>query len=39
MDVVDCGTPVISMHAPTELVSKADLYETILAYKSFYKNI
>lgn len=39
MDVVDCGTPVISMHAPTELVSKADLYQTILAYKAFYKNI
>ena len=39
MDVVDCGTPVISMHAPTELVSKADIYETIRAYKAFYKNI
>ena len=39
MDVVDCGTPVISMHAPTELVSKADLYQTVLAYKAFYKNI
>lgn len=39
MDVVDCGTPVISMHAPTELVSKADLYSTVEAYKSFYQNI
>ena len=39
MDVVDCGTPVISMHAPTELVSKADLYETVRAYRAFYKNI
>ncbi|MDO5047602.1 MAG: aminopeptidase [Anaerococcus sp.] len=39
MQVVDCGTPVISMHAPIELVSKADLYETYRAYKSFYENI
>lgn len=39
MDVIDCGTPVISMHAPTELVSKADLYQTVKAYKAFYKNI
>ena len=39
MDVVDCGTPVISMHAPTELVSKADLYQTVRAYKAFYENI
>ena len=39
MDVIDCGTPVISMHAPTELVSKADLYQTVEAYKAFYKNI
>ena len=39
MDVVDCGTPVISMHAPTELISKADLYQTCVAYKAFYENI
>lgn len=39
MQVVDCGTPVISMHAPLELVSKADFYETYRAYKSFYENI
>ena len=39
MDVVDCGTPVISMHAPTELVSKADLYQAVRAYKAFYENI
>lgn len=39
MDVVDCGTPVISMHAPTELISKADLYSTCKAYKAFYVNI
>lgn len=39
MDVVDCGTPVLSMHAPIELISKADLYSTFTAYKAFYKNI
>ncbi|MDY3006877.1 aminopeptidase [Anaerococcus sp. AGMB00486] len=39
MDVVDCGTPVISMHAPIELISKADFYSTFTAYKAFYKNI
>ena len=39
MDVVDCGTPVVSMHAPTELISKADLYSTVTAYKAFYENI
>lgn len=39
MDVVDCGTPVISMHAPIELISKADFYSTFTAYRAFYKNI
>lgn len=39
MDVVDCGTPVVSMHAPTEVISKADLYSTCKAYKAFYENI
>lgn len=39
MDVVDCGTAVISMHAPMELISKADLYETYRAYRAFYKFI
>ena len=36
MDVVDCGTPVISMHAPTELVSKADLYQAVRAYTKIF---
>lgn len=39
MDVVDCGTPVVSMHAPLELISKADLYQTYKAYKAFCENI
>lgn len=35
--VVDCGTPMLSMHAPYELVSKADAYMTYRAYKAFYQ--
>jgi len=38
MDVIDCGVAVHSMHAPMELVSKADVYETYRCYKEFYKN-
>lgn len=37
MDVVDCGTPVLSMHSPFEITSKADVYHTYLAYRAFYK--
>jgi len=29
--------PVISMHSPFELVSKADVYEVYLAFKAFVK--
>ena len=36
MDVVDCGVPVLSMHAPYEAVSKADVYMTYKGYKAFY---
>ena len=35
MEVIDCGVPVLSMHAPYELISKIDLYYTYLAYKTF----
>ncbi|KAB3529020.1 aminopeptidase [Alkaliphilus serpentinus] len=35
-EVIDCGTPMLSMHAPLELVSKVDLYMTYKAYKAFY---
>jgi aspartyl aminopeptidase len=38
MEVVDCGTPVLSMHAPYEIVSKADVYMTYKGYKAFYQN-
>lgn len=37
MYVLDAGVPVLSMHAPMELVSKADVYEAYLAYKAFLK--
>ena len=33
---VDAGVPVISMHAPVELVSKLDCYMTMLACKAIY---
>jgi len=33
---VDAGVPVISMHAPIELVSKLDCYMTMLACKAIY---
>ncbi len=38
-DVIDCGVPVLSMHAPYELISKIDLYMTYKAYGSFLKDI
>ncbi len=36
IDVVDLGVPVLSMHAPYELVSKLDLYSTYQACLAFY---
>ena len=33
---VDAGVPVLNMHAPMELVSKLDCYETMLACKAIY---
>ncbi len=35
MEVIDCGVPMLSMHAPWEITSKADVYETYRAYKVF----
>ncbi|MBE5744842.1 MAG: aminopeptidase [Clostridiales bacterium] len=37
IDTIDIGVPVISMHSPFELVSKADVYEVYLAFKAFVK--
>ena len=36
INTVDAGVPVLSMHAPLELVSKLDCYETMLACKAVY---
>lgn len=38
MQIIDCGVPVLSMHAPFEAVSKADVFETYRGYKAFLKN-
>ena len=35
MNVLDAGVPVLSMHAPNEVVSKVDVYEAYLAYMAF----
>ena len=37
IETVDLGVPVISMHAPYEIVSKADVYETYRAFCAFSK--
>ena len=36
IDTVDLGVGVLSMHAPYELISKVDLYESYRAFKAFY---
>ncbi|MBQ2695752.1 MAG: aminopeptidase [Clostridia bacterium] len=36
MEVVDCGVPLLSMHAPFEIASKLDIYMAYKAYKAFY---
>lgn len=35
METADCGIPLLSMHAPYELASKADVYEASRAYAAF----
>ena len=37
MNVLDAGVAVLNMHAPMEIVSKADVYEAYLAYIAFLK--
>ena len=36
MQVAECGTALLSMHAPYELAGKLDIYETHQAYYAFY---
>ncbi|MGM9534245.1 MAG: aminopeptidase [Intestinibacter sp.] len=38
MNVIDCGVAVLNMHAPYEITSKADIYETECGYEVFLKN-
>ena len=35
MNVIDAGIAVLNMHAPMEIVSKADVYEAYKAYMTF----
>lgn len=36
VDTIDCGVPLLSMHAPFEIASKGDVYMAYKAYKAFY---
>ncbi|MBQ9943520.1 MAG: aminopeptidase [Clostridia bacterium] len=38
MEVIDSGVAVLSMHAPLEVINKADLYEAVKAYTAFMKD-
>jgi aspartyl aminopeptidase len=35
IDTIDVGVPVLSMHAPYELVAKTDVYSAYCAFKAF----
>lgn len=37
IDTVDAGVPVLSMHAPFEVISKLDLYMAFRGFEAFYK--
>ena len=39
MEVIDCGLPILCMHAPMEISSKADVHEAVRAYKAFLKEM
>ena len=38
MDIIDCGTPILTMHSPFEVSSKLDVYETYRAFHVFFKS-
>ena len=38
MEVIDSGVAVLNMHAPMEIISKADLYEAVRGYTAFLLN-
>ena len=37
IETIDCGVPVLSMHAPLEVTGKADVYSAYLGYRAFLK--
>jgi len=39
MDIIDCGAPVLSMHSPFEVTSKADIFEAYKAYRAFLSSL
>ena len=39
MEVIDSGVAVLNMHAPWEITSKADIYETVKGYKTFLEDV
>jgi Aspartyl aminopeptidase len=39
MEIIDCGVAVLNMHAPWEVVSKADVYETKKGYSVFLSSL
>lgn len=39
MEVIDCGVPVLNMHAPWEIASKVDIYEAYRGYCAFLKDM
>ena len=39
MEVIDCGVAVLNMHAPWEIVSKADVYEIEKCYRAFLREM
>ena len=39
MNVIDSGVAVLNMHAPWEVISKADLYEALQGYLAFYRGM
>ena len=39
MNVIDSGVAVLNMHSPCEVISKADLYESLRGYIAFLENM
>ena len=39
VDVIDVGVPVLSMHAPYEIVAKIDVYMAYKAFTTFFTKI